>query len=229
MRLTYLLGFCAAVLIAGPPSDTLVEGKAQDAQVTIEVKLDLDRASATKAVGLDPGESIVVLEVRVTPAPGKKVNIAWDDFLIRSDRDGQRSTAMHPAQVAGDTVLVVKDRGGSQGQAMSEQRRIPYGIPGIPGTGGRPTTLPGSGAPAGGSATADTSHADASIEGGDSRKANPLLAALTAKVLPEGETDKPVNGLLYFVMDGKHRPKDIEFLYRRTPPRLSIRFGGKKS
>lgn len=228
MKLPYLLGIAAPLLLAGPPSDTLVDGKAQDAQVSIEVRLNLDRASTTKVVGLDPGESIVVLEVQVTPAPGKKIDIQWDDFLIRSDRDGQRATAMHPAQVAGDTVLVVKNRGGSQGEAMTEQRRIPYGIPGIPGTGGRPASLPGNQAPVSGSATADTSHADASIESRDTRKGNPLLAALTAKVLPEGETDKPVKGLLYFVMDGKQRPKDIEFIYRHTPPRLSIRFGGKK-
>lgn len=228
MKLLYLLGISVPLLVAGPPSDTLVDGKAQDAQVAIEVRLNLDRASTTKVVGLDPGESIVVLEVQVTPAPGKKIDISWDDFMIRSDRDGQRATAMHPAQVAGDTVLVVKNRGGSQGEAMTEQRRIPYGIPGIPGTGGRPSTMPGNQPPVGGSATADTSRADASIEGGDTRKGNPLLAALTAKVLPEGETDKPLKGLLYFVMDGKQRPKDIEFLYRHAPPRLSIRFGGKK-
>lgn len=228
MRLTYLLGFCAAALIAAPPSDTLVEGKAQDSQVALEVKLNLDREQAKKVVGVDPGENIVVLEVQVTPAAGKKVDISWDDFLIRSDRDGQRATAMHPAQIAGDTVLVIKNRGGTQGEAMSERRRIPYGVPGIPGSGGPPATLPGDSPPVSGSATADTSRADASIEGGDTRKANPLLEALTKKVLPEGETDKPVKGLLYFVMEGKLRPKDVEFVYRRTPPRLSIRFGGKK-
>src|SRR5574338_648846 len=143
MKLPYLLATMAPVLLAAPPPDSLVQGKVQDAQVAIEVRLNLDRESTKKVVGLDPGESVVILEVQVTPAEGKKVNIAWDDFLIRSDRDGQRAVAMHPAQIAGDTVLVVKSRGGTQGEGMTEQRRIPYGIPGIPGTGGRPTTLPG--------------------------------------------------------------------------------------
>jgi hypothetical protein len=82
--------------------------------------------------------------------------------------------------------------------------------------------MPGQ-SPNAGSATADTSEAQASIEDRN-LKTNPLLDALKAKILPEGEIEKPVSGLLYFQMEGKLRPKDIELVYRKSPPRVSLRF-----
>jgi len=42
--------------------------------------------------------------------------------------------------------------------------------------------------------------------------------------LPDGELDKPASGLLYFLIEGKLRAKDLELVYRKAPPRLSIRF-----
>lgn len=226
MMLRYAMGLMALAVAAAPPPAAQVEGRTSDSQLAIDAKLYLDRTAMKGLLDQDPGENIVVIEVLLTPAAGKKIDVSREDFLIRSDRDGQRGQAMHPSQIAGSAVLVISSTGGTQGVGMAEQRRIPYGVPGIPGGGGMPASLPGQGTPVGGSATADTSSASASVEEG--KKDNPLLASLKAKVLPEGEIDKPTKGLLYFVMEGKQRPKDIELVYRKTPPRLSIRFGGKK-
>jgi hypothetical protein len=78
-----------------------------------------------------------------------------------------------------------------------------------------------------GTATADTSEAQASIEERAVKK-NPLLEALKAKAIPEGEIEKPLSGLLYFQMEGKLRPKDLELVYRKAPPRISVRFVDSK-
>jgi hypothetical protein len=199
-----------------PPS-----GKGSDSKVAIEATAYYDREQIKKLIGMDPGESIVVVAVKVAPAQGETVNLSLDDFLLRSDRDGQKSRPLEPAQVAGGTVMVIKSVGGSQGTGMSEQRRVPYGVPGTPGGGGS-LPIPGQ-SPNVGSATADTSEARASIEE-KPQKANPLLDVLKQKVLAEGEVDKPVEGLLYFLMEGKLRTKDLELVYRKAPPRVSLRF-----
>ena len=179
-------------------------------------------------LGQDPGPSIVLVEVTVTPAPGTALELDLDDFLLRSDRDGQRSRPLDPAQIAGSAVMVISSRGGTQGTGMAEERRVPWGVPGIPGgspTGGPPRGIPMPGqSPNVGTATADTSEAVASVEETREKKSNPLLDALEAKKLAGGRLDGPRTGLLYFLIEGKVRAKDLELVYRKAPPRLHIRF-----
>ena len=56
-------------------------------------------------------------------------------------------------------------------------------------------------------------------------KENPLLAVLKEKVLLEKETNEPVTGLLYFILEGKHKPKDLELIYKSQGQRLILDFG----
>ena len=210
-----------------PEPKTVATGTGGDEKVDISARAFLDKESAREALGKDLGEGYIVVEVTLTPKGGEKLNIDLDDFLLRSDKDGQHSRPLTPSQVAGGTVMVVKSVGGQQGRGMASQQRIPIG--GYPGgypgqyPGGIPSTIP-VGAPVAGSATADTSEASASIEDKDKNKPNPLLDTLKAKALREGETDKPVTGLLYFQIDGKVKAKQLEFIYRKAPPRVSVRF-----
>ncbi|MBI4893594.1 MAG: hypothetical protein HY821_23440 [Acidobacteria bacterium] len=228
MRLIISLLAAASVCFAQKPAaKPELHGQGADQKVAIDAVAYLTRDEIKAVLGQDPGESIVVVKVTVTPAEGWKLNLIRDDFLLRSDRDGQKSRPLEPTQIAGTSVMVVGSQGGTQGTGMSEERRVPWGVPGVPG--GSPTGAPGAGLPMPGqtpnvgSATADTSGASARIEQREA-KSNPLLDALKAKVLPEDEFEKPVSGLLYFQMEGKLRPKDIELVYRKAPPRVSLRF-----
>ncbi len=200
-------------------------GVAEDSRARIEARLLLTRDAMKTALGADPGENVIILEVKYAPRKEGKYYLDHDEFLLRTDNDGQRARPLFPSQLAGASVMVISSRGGSQGQIGSEQRRVPYGVPGIPGSGGPPLSLPGSQPPTVGSSTADTSEASASIE---DDKTNPeqkaLLKLLHEKRLPEGEVEGPVSGLLYFVFEGKHKIKHFEFVYRKAPPRLSVRF-----
>jgi hypothetical protein len=83
--------------------------------------------------------------------------------------------------------------------------------------------FPGSGGSFG-SATSDTSSADATVTTGDMKKEDPLLALLKAKTLPEKKTSSPISGLLYFSLDGKHKPKDLVLQYSGPAGRLSLEF-----
>lgn len=222
-----LLAASAVLLAEKPAQKQELKGQGADRKAAIEAEAYIDREQMKAVLGQDPGESIVIVKVTFKPGEGEKINLMWDDFLLRSDRDGQRSRPLEPSQIAGTSVMVVSSKGGTQGTGMSEERRVPWGVPGIPGgspTGAPPMGLPMPGqSPNVGAATADTSEAHASIEERAVKK-NPLLDALKAKVLPEGEMDKPVTGLLYFQIEGKLRPKDLELVYRKAPPRISVRF-----
>lgn len=202
-------------------------GSASDAKVSIDAIAYLDQGEMKKVLGEELGEGFLIVQVKFKPAPGETIQLSRDDFLIRSDRSGEVSRPLEAAQIAGTSVMVVGSQGGSQGTGMSEERRVPYGVPGVPGDrnpDGSPRSLPmPNQAPNVGSATADTSSASASIE--ERGKTNsPLLTALKAKILPDGEIDKEISGLLYFQIERRQRPKDIELIYRKSPPRVSIRF-----
>lgn len=213
---------CAAPVFA--QTDAPV-GVAEDSRARMEARLLLTREAMKAALGADPGENVIIVEVKYAPRKEGKYYLDHDEFLLRTDNDGQRARPLYPSQLAGASVMVISSRGGSQGQIGTERRRVPYGVPGIPGSGGPPLSLPGQQQPAVGSSTADTSEASASIEDNKSTpEQKALLKLLHEKRLPEGEVEGPVSGLLYFAYEGKHRVKHFEFVYRKAPPRLSVRF-----
>ena len=55
--------------------------------------------------------------------------------------------------------------------------------------------------------------------------AQPLVeVALKSKILEEKETAAPIAGQLYFLLEGKHKPKQIELIVKTSAGPLSIRF-----
>lgn len=215
----------AGVACAAPPVKSPPKGAGANDLVSIQATGYFDRNSVKELLGMDAGESILVVDVSMTPAAAGKWNLNRDDFILRSDRNGQRSQAATPSQIAGSAVMVVSSTGGQQGSYAPDNRRRPYGIPGIPGTGRTPPSLPDPNQRGGGAATADTSSAKADIDDGSRAKGDsPLLKLLKEKVLPEGERTGPVSGLLYFIIEGKQRPKDMEFIYKNSAGRIHIRF-----
>ena len=53
---------------------------------------------------------------------------------------------------------------------------------------------------------------------------NALIEVLKSKMLPDKETKEPVEGLLYFLMEGRNKPKDLGLLYKGAAGRLSLDF-----
>ncbi len=88
------------------------------------------------------------------------------------------------------------------------------------GTMGRPRRLGGEGG-AMGNTSVET---ETSVHTTDKEKDDPVLATLKAKVLPMKETAEPVSGLLYFLMEGKHKTKQLEMYYKGPAGNLSLRF-----
>ena len=64
----------------------------------------------------------------------------------------------------------------------------------------------------------------ATVDEGRKQKENPLLAVLKERVLPDKETAEPLAGLLYFSLEGKHKPKQLALQYAGTAGKLILEF-----
>ena len=53
---------------------------------------------------------------------------------------------------------------------------------------------------------------------------NPLLKVLESRMLADKETKEPVEGLLYFLLEGKNKAKDLGLLYKGPAGRLAMDF-----
>lgn len=194
-------------------------------QLQITATLYPDKDAVRQELGNDLGGYFILMKVELSPKGGKALAVSRDDFLLRSFKDGQKSEPFEPSQIAGRGALVVSTTS-IGGGSMSQDRGPVWG--GIPGTGGRPQRLPGNRLPGqetggGGTAPGQTA-ADATVNSGEKVKEDPLLAVLKAKILPEKETSEPLSGLLYFSLEGKHKPKDLQLQYRGPAGKLVLQF-----
>src|SRR2546430_7059079 len=82
-------------------------GENQD--LILQVTLYLDSGSVRELVGTDL-EHFFVADVEVQPKYGKEITIDRDDFVLRTDKDGEKTTPFAPSQIAGKAALVVSQQ-----------------------------------------------------------------------------------------------------------------------
>jgi len=167
-------------------------------------------------LGADIGSGFLVVHVTLRPVSDQPVEISHDDFVLLDDRQGERSRPFEPSQIAGSSVLVVTPTGARTTGVGGQQAGPIWG-----GLGGTPSRLPGNGGSAGNTNT-DTSTNESKIETSEG-KPNPLLAALKEKVLPEKSITEPTSGLLYFLIEGKVKSKDLQLTYKTPSGKLTVR------
>lgn len=207
------------VSLLAPAADRKpLPGQAGNDDIELVASAIVDRADVTRAVGKELGTGYVVVRMKVTPKTEKPLRISPDDFTIVCRKDGQRSVALSPGQIAGTGALIVKAAPNQPGGAGTTTNGPIWGGVGIGGMGTR--------RPANSSDGAEPKMEDSgkSKDGKDS----PLLAALKAKILPDKESLEPVEGLLYFPIDGKLKPSDLAVLYKGPAGRLTIEFENPK-
>jgi hypothetical protein len=196
--------FLALVVSLGGAPAIFAESKpapnqASNEQVALAGTVMLDRVEIRDALGTDLWPGYALVRITVTPKTDEALRVSPDDFTLLSRKDGDRGGALTPAQIAGNGgALIVK--------------------PAARQPGGDGTRTNG---PIWGGVT---------VRASDKKAANPedspLLNALKEKMLPDGETKMPVEGLLYFALDGngKLKPKDLSLLYKGPSGRLVIDF-----
>ena len=202
----FLTVFIATLLLlcAAPKKNTgTARGENQD--LILDVTIYIDGAAVKDVVGDDLSGHFIVAQVKVEPKFGKEIVIDRDDFLLRTDKDGEKATPYSGSQIAGKGALIIGTVDKNQGVASPGWTGIH--APVVKGGG---ASTPKDGQPAV-KAPPDNS-GDASLQ-----------KTLDSKILPEGKTDKPVSGLLYFPLE-KQKMKDLELHYGDKEHRITMRF-----
>lgn len=201
----------------GSPPET----RGENESVVITATLYARPEAVKEVLGSDLDGHYIVVSISVAPRFGKEVAVSPDDFILKTDKDGEKSTPFAPSQIAGRGAMVVRQTGGDGATPMRDNNGPIWG--GYPGTMGQPRRVGGDGV---GSPGAPDS-ADAKTKTGSHEKENPIVSILKQKELPETKTDKPVSGLLYFPME-KQKVKDLELRYDMTGDKIVMRFKAER-
>jgi len=196
--------FLASVLVvAGAAKKTVATAKGENEDLILTVTLYLDPADVKEAVGSGLDGHFIMAKVKVEPKYGKDIAIDRDDFVLRSNDNGEKATPFAASQIAGRGALIV---------AQSEDKPKKRGW-----TMGGPVMI-GSGGSSGGD---DKEKPEPKMVNSDQE--NPLKQVLDARILPEKKTDQDTEGLLFFPME-KQKMKDLELRYGGQENRISLRF-----
>lgn len=218
MPRTALLGL-AFVLTLNAGGRKLLPGQNSNDQVEITATAHPDKESIKNVLGSDLGGNYVLVKVTISPRVAK-LPVHLDDFLLRTDRDGEKANPFTPSQIAGKGTLVISRGTSGGGGMMAESGPMWGGYPGgYPGGMGVPMGGGGVGMGGGG-----VEGASAKVNNAAKEKDNPLLKTLKDNILVEGDYEKPVSGYLYFPMDPKQKLKDLELIYTTSSGKLSVRF-----
>jgi hypothetical protein len=225
IMLIRVAGIALALVCAGAArnkdNDKPAEARGENESVTITATVYAKPDAVKEVLGSDLGGHYIVVAVAVTPRFGKEIAIDRDDFVLKTDKDGERSTPFAPSQIAGRGAMVIHQTGGSGGNGVQNGNGPIIG--GLPGTFGQPRRVGGDGV----SSEGTPAGADAKTRTGSHEKDDPMLAVLKEKELPETKTDKPVSGLLYFPLE-KQKIKDLELRYAPTGDKITMRFRVEK-
>ncbi len=213
MKRIFILIAILSLTLAGEKKQ--LPGQAGNDDIELVGSVILDRQEIQQALGGDLGPGYVVARMKVSPKTEKPMRISADDFTMLSRKDGQRCSALSPGQIAGKGALIVKRAPNQPGGAGTATNGPIWGGIGPIQTGTGNTRKP-------------DAPVDAHVENSKDEKDNPLLGVLKAKVLPDLESQEPVEGLLYFLIDGKIKPKDLAIIYQGPAGKLIMEFANPK-
>jgi hypothetical protein len=175
-------------------------------QIDVVATISLSEEEIAQKIGANPGKGVALLDVRVTPKTDTPVQLGPEDFILLAYDDGERSKPFEPAELAGQGALVVKTSPNGKVSRTSGFGGLgPIGMGSGPSTAKKSDTL--------------NSKMDTTNEG-----SNKLLEQLKAKQFPRKETADPIEGYLYFPLDGKHKLKNLAVLYRGQAGKLRLVF-----
>jgi hypothetical protein len=207
------LTLASALFVSGAAKRTTATARGENEDLILNVTIYIDSAAVKETLGDDLGGHYIVAQVKVEPKYTKEITIDRDDFVLRTDKDGDHSTPMAPSQIAGRGGLVLTRTLGPGGEGAERSRGWSIGGMG----------MGGGGAGAGGGP--QNTGVKASAEKSDTEKAkeSPLKQLLDTKVLPEKKIEEPVTGFLFFPMENQ-KMKDLELVYGGKENRIRMRF-----
>jgi hypothetical protein len=204
MKRVLMLIAVSMVALAAPRKP--LPGQAGNDDVELVASPILEPEAMRQALGADIGPNYVMFRVKVTPKTEKPLHVSPDDFTMICRKDGERSEALDPGQIAGQGMLVVKSAARQPGGFGTETNG--------PVWGGVINRSPAPSAPVSSSTNTESG-----------AKENPLMKFLKEKILPDKDSLQPVEGLLYFPLEAKKvKEKDLAIIYKGPAGRLEMEF-----
>ena len=103
----FLLLLPAALLLSAGPRKTSGSAHGENEDLILTVTLYTSPADIQSLLGSDLGGHYFVAGVKVEPKYGKEVSVDRDDFVLRTDKDGERERPYEGSQIAGRSELVI--------------------------------------------------------------------------------------------------------------------------
>src|SRR6516165_1048970 len=126
----------SSLVVTGAAKKTTATARGENEDVILNVTIYIDAAAVKEALGDDLGGHFIVAQVKVEPKYTKEIVIDRDDFMLRTDKDGDRTKPMAPSQIAGRGALVLSRTDGPGGNGAERSHGWSLGGPiGIGGGG----------------------------------------------------------------------------------------------
>ena len=102
------LAVAVVAVVATGAERKQIEARGSNDRVAVAAMLMLEPSDIREALGVDLESGYVVVRVKVTPK-GDPLRVTPDDFTLVSRRDGDRATALAPAQIASKSALTDRE------------------------------------------------------------------------------------------------------------------------
>jgi hypothetical protein len=218
-RATAILSIPAVVLAvcflsAATKDKSVATATGENDDMIITMTLHIDPAEFKDMVDSDLGGHFVVAQVKVEPKYGKTVTVTRDDFLLIDTDHNDKSRPFAANQVVGPSLIIQRspDDGDDKKKDTTKGKNRPK-----PTITGPIMTSPGV------KINPPLDPAKAKSHDDGAAKDSPLEKSLDAKMLPEGQTDKPSEGLLVFALE-KVKMKDMQLTYGGRDNRIVLKF-----
>lgn len=210
MKSALILTLVSVAAFAG--SRKPLPGQAGNENIELTGNVIIDRDEIKQTLGQDLGAGYVVVKMQVIPKMDQPFAVNPEDFTLVSYKDGQRSVGLEPSEIAGTGAALVVKQAPEQSWGPGTMINGPMWA----GVSSRKT------------APKEEPQGKKAKEAASTADPKQLLEALQAKLLPEKPGKQPIEGLLYFAIDGKVRPKDLTVIYKGQAGRLLMEFAETK-
>ena len=181
----------------------LASGEAANDAVSMTATV-YDAEQMKEAVGAGLDQDYIVLELKLHPKTPAPYDVKLDDFILRNENSGEHSGPLAAGQIAGSGMLIVK----TDGSVNQRKGGFSVGMGGIMG------------GPAGGGGGGETRR----VEMKDDTPVGSQLDVLKKKILAEKPVTADASGLLFFPMNAKEKPKNLNLQVNTPAGILRIKF-----
>lgn len=169
------------------------QGHGENDAVTVEATI-LSQDQIRQQFGSAFGGNFTALEIHLTPKGGKPYDVRLDDFILRSQSDGDHSGPMEAAQIVDTGALVI-----NQTYAPRTNAQMPQMLAGT------------------------KVEMKDDLGNSNSRTAD-ALEALKKAILAEKTITGPETGVLFFPLSAKEKARSLVLSYASPGGKLRIEF-----